>query len=146
MFSLLTAMVLASTTLGAGDRAILEQLKATNDAAWTAKDVATIRSQYVRDATIRTSPDGQLVAGDRAIETFFAGNFARRQGELRHVTTLAHLEPLDEDSVLSEGDVRVEKRESNGSWSLVRRFRTISVAVRDGSGWKLRSVRAIPLN
>jgi len=145
MLALATPLA-AAPSLSAADRAALEQLKTANDTAWDRKDLATISSQYVADATVRVAPDAALVEGRRAIEGFFRASFDRRQGEFRHLTTLAHLDALDADTVFSEGDVRVEKREPDGSWALARRFRTVSVVVRDGAGWKLRSVRAIPLN
>ena len=132
--------------LAPSDRVELEQLKDANDASWNRRDAATITGQYVADATVRVAPSAELVAGRDEINRFFTAAFARRQGEFRHVTSLAHLEPLADGTVLSEGDVRVEKQEANGSWSLVRRFRTIAIAVRGATGWKLRSVRAIPLS
>jgi ketosteroid isomerase-like protein len=135
-----------SATVAVSDRAALERLKDANDDAWNRRDAATITSQYVPSATVRVAPGADLVAGRDAIGRFFAAAFARRQGEFRHVTSLAHIEPLDESTVLSEGDVRVEKLESNGDWALVRRFRTISIAVRDNGSWKLRLVRAIPVS
>ena len=135
----------SAASVAALDRTALEQLKNANDAAWNRKDVATIAGQYVEDASVRVAPGAELLSGRAAITRFFTASFARRDGEYRHVTALAHLEPLDDETVLGEGDVRLEKREKDGGWTLVRRFRSISVAVRDGGQWKLRSVRAIPL-
>ena len=140
------AAPVSAATVSATDRAALEQLKAANDSAWNRKDAATMQAQYVAEATIRVAPQAELVIGQQAVGDFFKAAFARRQGDFRHITSLAHMDALDGDTVLSEGDVRVEKREGNGNWTLVRRFRTISIAVRHGTEWKLRSVRAIPLS
>ena len=139
------AVPASAASVPAADAAALEQLKNANDAAWNRKDVATIAGQYVEDASVRVAPGAELVSGRDAITRFFTQSFARRDGEFRHITTLAHLEPLDASTVLGEGDVRLEKQAPDGSWTLVRRFRSISVVVRDGGKWKLRSVRAIPL-
>ena len=134
-----------AASLSQSDRSALEQLKDANDAAWNRRDAMTITGQYVTDATVRVAPSAELVEGRDAINRFFTAAFDRRVGEFRHVTSLAHLEPLDNGTVLSEGDVRVEKQEAGGGWTLMRRFRTISIVVRDSGSWKLRSVRAIPL-
>ena len=134
-----------AASLSPNDRIALEQLKDANDAAWNRRDAKTITGQYVAGATVRVAPSAELVEGRKTINRFFTAAFDRRVGEFRHVTSLAHLEPLDDDTVLTEGDVRVERQEANGAWSLVRQFRTISVAVREKESWKLRSVRAIPL-
>ena len=140
------ASPLSAAAVASADAAALEALKNANDAAWDRRDVATITGQYVDSATIRVAPTAELLSGREAIQRFFTNSFARRDGEYRHVTSLAHLEPLDEGTVLGEGDVRLEKQGKDGGWTLVRRFRSISIAVRDGGQWKLRSVRAIPLN
>lgn len=140
------AAPVSAASLTSSDAFALETLKNANDDAWNRRDALTITDQYVDGASVRVAPGAELVAGRGAIHRFFTGAFARREGDFRHVTKLAHLEPLDNDSVLTEGDVRVEKLEKDGNWTLVRRFRTISVVVRSGKEWKLRSVRAIPLN
>ena len=142
--ALITTPALANPSLSDADRAALEELKNSNDAAWNRRDHKTISGQYVAEATVQVAPEAPLIQGQNAIADFFASSFARRDGEYRHVSTLAHLDPIDDAKVLSDGDVRVEKLERDGSWTLVRRFRTITLAVKEGGGWKLRSVRAIP--
>ena len=138
------AMPASTASLSRADAAALEQLKNANDAAWNSRDHSTISGQYADGATVRVAPDMPLVEGRRAISDFFEAVFGRRNGEFRHVTALAHLEPIDERTVLGEGDVRVERKTEQG-WALVRRFRTITIVVREGGEWKLLAVRAIPL-
>jgi hypothetical protein len=36
----------------------------------------------------------------------------------------------------------VEQQQADGSWKLMRTFRNVSLARREGNGWKLQSVRA----
>ena len=130
--------------VGDGDRVALERLAADNDAAWGAKDVATMSGQYTSDGTVRVSPQSPVIAGKASVSQFFAQAFARRQGVHRHITSLDHIEMIAPDMALADASVRVERQEQDGSWSLVRTFRNLTVAVREAGSWKLRSVRAIP--
>lgn len=128
------------------DRRALEQLAADNDAAWGAKDVATISGQYVEAGSVRVSPQAPVILGREPVIGFFDGAFSRREGIHRHITKLDHIELIAPDMALADAAVRVERQEPNGAWILVRTFRSVTVAVRDGRDWKLRAVRAIPLN
>ena len=130
--------------VGDSDKISLEQLAAANDAAWGAKDVATMSGQYTADGTVRVSPQAPVIAGKAGVTTFFSEAFARRQGVHRHITKLDHMELIAPDMALADASVRVERQEPDGSWSLVRTFRNLTVAVRESDGWKLRAVRAIP--
>ena len=130
--------------LGDGDRSALERLAAANDAAWGSKDVAALAGQYTSDGTVRVSPQAPVIAGKTSVTKFFSEAFARRNGVHRHITNLDHIELITPDMALADAGVRVERQEADGSWSLVRTFRNLSVAVRETDGWKLRSVRAIP--
>lgn len=132
--------------LGDSDKTALEQLAATNDAAWGSKDVATMSGQYASDGTVRVSPQAPVISGKASVAKFFSEAFARREGVHRHITNLDHIELLTPDMALADASVRVERQLPDGSWSLVRTFRNLSVAVREAGGWKLRSVRAIPQN
>lgn len=126
------------------DRRALEQLAADNDAAWGAKDVATISGQYVEAGSVRVSPQAPVIVGREPVIGFFAQTFARRQGVHRHITTLDHIELIAPDMALADASVRVERQEADGGWALVRTFRNVTLAVREAGKWKLRSVRAIP--
>lgn len=128
------------------DRRALEQLAAANDAAWNAKDVQTMAGQYAADGSVRVSPQAPVVSGLAPVSKFFGEAFARRQGSFRHITALDHIEAVTADMALADAGVRVEKQEADGSWSLVRSFRNVSLVVRANGQWKLRSVRAIPQN
>ena len=87
-----------------------------------------------------------MVYGREPVTKFFDGAFARREGTHRHITALDNIELVTPDMALADAGVRVERQEADGSWTLVRTFRSISLAVREGGSWKLRSVRAIPMN
>ena len=128
------------------DRAALQQLAAANDAAWGDKDVTTISTQYVADGSLRVSPQAPVISGREQVTEFFDRAFARRQGTHRHITELDNIELISPDMALADAGVRVERQEADGSWSLVRTFRSVTLAVRGGGTWKLRSVRAIPMN
>ena len=128
------------------DRIALHRLAAENDAAWTAKDAATISGQYVADGSARVGHDSGPVAGREALRAFFAANFARRQPGFRHVTELDHIEMIGADAASADAKVRVERVNAAGGWELVREFRTNGLVVRDGGGWRMRSVRAHPLS
>ena len=130
--------------IGESDRKALEQLAAANDAAWGAKDTATMSAQYTEDGSLRVSPQAPVIAGQTNVAEFFAQAFARREGIHRHITSLDNIELIGPDTALADASVRVERQQPNGAWVLVRTFRNISLVVRNGGQWKLRSVRAIP--
>ena len=148
----LSAFCLATLPIGqaqaetAIDRQALEQLASANDSAWGAKDVAAMTSQYTQDGSVRVSPQAPVIAGRSAVSDFFKQSFDRRQGTHRHTTKLDHIDWITPDMALADASVRVERQEPDGSWSLVRTFRNITLSVREGNRWKLRSVRAIPQN
>jgi ketosteroid isomerase-like protein len=131
---------------GDADRMALQQLAAANDAAWGAKDVATISTQYVADGSVRVAPQAPVIYGREQVIEFFDRAFARRQGTHRHITVLDNIELISPDMALADAGVRVERRDPDGNWTLVRTFRSVSLAVREGGIWRLRSVRAIPMN
>lgn len=128
------------------DRRALEQLAADNDAAWGSKDVATISTQYADAGSVRVSPQSPVIVGRQPVTGFFEEAFSRRKGTHRHITNLDHIELISPDMALADAAVRVEREEIDGTWTLVRTFRSVSLAVREGLIWKLRAVRAIPLN
>lgn len=130
--------------VGESDRNALERLAAANDAAWGAKDTATMSGQYTENGTVRVSPHAPVISGRANVSEFFAQAFARREGVHRHITSLDNIELIGPDIALADASVRVERQQPNGSWDLVRTFRNISLVVREGGQWKLRSVRAIP--
>lgn len=138
------AMPALALPVSDSDRQSLQRLAAANDTAWNDRDVATIASQYAADGSVRVSPQVSVIAGRRPVTQFFTEAFARRQGTHRHITALDHIELITSDMALVDGSVRVERQQSDGSWSLVRTFRNVSLVVREGGQWKLRSVRAIP--
>lgn len=150
--AILSALCLATLPIGqaraetSADRQALEQLASANDSAWGAKDVATMASQYTQDGSVRVSPDAPVIAGRAPVSAFFKQAFDRRQGVHRHITKLDHIDWISPDMALADASVRVERQEPDGNWSLVRTFRNITLSVRQGGQWKLRSVRAIPQN
>ena len=128
----------------APDRAALEKLAADNDSAWTAKDWATITTQYVATGTLRVAPTAPIEIGRPAIGRFFRSAFERRPAGFRHVTRIDNIEMVTPDLAVADGYVRVERAEGGG-WTLVREFASSSLVVREAGRWKLHSVRANPL-
>ncbi|NNM76019.1 SgcJ/EcaC family oxidoreductase [Sphingomonas sp. ID1715] len=125
----------------AADQAALNALADTADAAWNDKDAARMAEAYVADGSLRMA-GGTVVEGKDAIRATFVRNFAARQGTMRHITQVDRAEMIAADLAFTEAGVRVEQQQPDGGWKLMRTFRNISVARRDGGAWKLRSVRA----
>lgn len=127
------------------DAAALGQLAASADAAWDARDAARMATYYAADANLLVgSAEAAQVHGREAVRAFYTRSFAGRVGVLRHVSEVKATDMLTPDLALSDVAVRVEAREADGSWKLVRRFDNVSLAVRDGGGWTLKAVRAFP--
>jgi len=123
------------------DQAGLKALAEAADAAWNAKDAARMATLYTPDASLRMA-GGQPIEGRTAIQSQFDRNFAARQGEFRHVTEMDRAELVDPNLAFTDAGVRVEQKQADGSWKLMRSFRNVTVARREGSSWKLQSVRA----
>ena len=81
------------------------------------------------------------VAGRAAVRSFFEGNFARREGTLRHITQLESIDLVAPGIALADAHVRVEQLR-DGRWELVRSFANHSVVRREAGGWRLHAVRA----
>ena len=129
---------------GPADQAALAALAGEADAAWNAKDAARMAAAYAEDGDLRLG-DGPAIEGRNNIAAQFRSAFAARQATMRHVTTVDHADLIGPDLAVSDAGVRVEQRQADGSWTLVRAFRNVSVAVRERDGWRLRTVRAFPL-
>lgn len=127
------------------EAAKLSALAANADAAWNDKRAHDMAAAYDEEGTLRTSPSEPMVRGRQAIEQAMQRHFDRRDGRFRHVTRLDQMEMIAADTVLSEGFVAVEQQKPDGSWSLARRFRTLTIATRRKGEWKLVAVRAVPL-
>jgi uncharacterized protein (TIGR02246 family) len=128
----------------ADDRVALLQVAADNDAAWNAKDWATIAAQFAADGSIRVAPSPQVESGREAIGRFFQRSFAARPDGLRHVTAVRRMEMVSNDLALADGHVRIE-RHDGAQVQLLSEFSTTSLLVRTGKEWKIHSVRAHPL-
>jgi len=128
----------------ANDRAALERLASENDAAWTAKDWATITNQYAAGGTLRVDPTKAVELGQEAIGRFFQASFSRRPDGFRHITKVENIEMVTPNLAIADAHVRVE-RLKDADWVLAREFVSSSLAIREGGNWKLHSVRANPL-
>ena len=128
------------------DAVALRLLGVAADEAWNAKDAQRMATYYAADATIlvgaATAANHQ---GRDAVRAFFAQSFAGRTQDLRHVTELTAMTQLAPGLVMNDAHVRVEERQADGSWKLVRRFNNVSLAAREGGSWKLKAVRAYPI-
>ena len=130
----------------AADEAALRALGAAADAAWNAKDAAAMAGHYARDADMLVgAADGQVQRGRAAVQAYYARSFGARQGVMRHVSEIRNLDMLAPDLALSDVAVRVEARQPDGTWKLMRRFNNVSISVREDGAWKLKAVRAYPI-
>jgi len=128
------------------DAAALRVLAAEADKAWNAADVDGMAAYYAPDATLQVTDRGDQFVGRETIRRYFGEAFARRPGVFRHITEIRRMDAVAPGLVFTDADVRVEQQQADGSWKLVRAFGNVSVAARDGQGWKLRAVRAWPVS
>jgi uncharacterized protein (TIGR02246 family) len=138
--ALLAAPALAQPVSPADDAA-LKALAHEADVAWNEKDAARMAAVYAEGASLRLSGGAAIESRD-AIRATFERNFAARQGTMRHITQVDRAELIAPDLALSDAGVRVEQQQADGSWKLMRTFRNVSLARREGNGWKLQFVRA----
>ena len=142
------AVLVATPALAAppsdADAAALRSLAGAADEAWNTADAERMSSYYSEDATLQVTGRGEQFVGRGAIRSFMAQSFAARPGVFRHVTEIRRMDAVAPDLVFSDADVRVEQQQADGSWKLVRSFGNVSVAAREGRGWRLRAVRAWP--
>lgn len=128
----------------AADRAVLEKLAADNDAAWNAKNIDVLISQYAPEGSLRLGA-GALMSGRQMVRSHFARAFAARQGKLRHVSQIDNIDMVTPDLALADVLVRIERDNADGSVTLLREVRNHSMVVREDGEWRLRAVRAYPL-
>ncbi|WP_041373573.1 SgcJ/EcaC family oxidoreductase [Phenylobacterium zucineum] len=127
------------------DAVALRLLSVDADRAWNAADADAMAAHYAPDASLLVgAAGGRTSRGRDEIRAYFARAFGTRAGVMRHVSELKGMEALSPDLVLNDLEVRVEERQADGTWKLVRRFDNLSLAVRAEGGWKLRAVRAYP--
>lgn len=138
--SLLAAPVLAEPPNPLDETALIA-LAAEADIAWNEKDAERMAAAYVSDASLRMA-GGVAIDGQNAIRANFERNFAARQGVMRHITSVDRIELIQPGLALTDGGVRVEQRQPDGGWKLIRSFRNVGLAVRTAAGWRLKSVRA----
>jgi len=127
------------------DGVALRLLAVSADEAWDARDADRMAAYYAPDASLLVgSTEAPQVHGREAVRAYYAKSFGGRVGTLRHVSDVKGTDMLTPDLALSDVAVRVEERQADGSWKLVRRFDNVSLAVRQGGGWMLKAVRAYP--
>ncbi len=127
------------------DEVALRQLGAAADAAWDARDAARMATYYAADASLWVGGAGGEQQGRENVQAYFQRAFAGRVGEMRHVSEIRGLQLIAPDTAFTDVLVRVEERQADGSWKLVRRFNNVSLAAREAGAWKLRVVRAYPI-
>lgn len=126
------------------DRAALLQLAERMDRAWTAADAEANAALFAIDATARFGGD-PLGEGRAAIRAQFEAFFKDRPPGLRHVTRIERIDRLGVDLATWDAEVRVERLQANGEWSALTRIRNVTLAVRQPDGWRIRMVRAFPV-
>lgn len=147
---LFAAALLPSSALAApapsADRAALQALAAATDAAWDNRDVQAMMRTFAADGTLRLSGMPAPVQGSAALRAFFTQGFAARAGELRHVTSIDHVELAGPHVAVADGHVAIQRRSAAGAWETVRTFANTTIAVREDGVWKLSAVRGVPIN
>lgn len=130
----------------AADETALRALGAAADAAWNAKDHRLMGSYYAEDASLLVGGVALPQQTGRAqIETYFQKAFAGRVGDLRHVSEIRNLDMVGPNLAFTDVLVRVESRRADGTWQVVRRFNNVSISERSGTVWRLKVVRAFPI-
>lgn len=125
----------------AQEAAELKALAEAGDAAWNAADARRMASLYLPDATLVVRGAADRLDGAAAIQAFFERAFGRRPAGFRHVTEIVSIDVVEPGLAFSDVVVRVEQRQADGGWKLIREFDNVSIAVREGGAWKLRTVR-----
>jgi uncharacterized protein (TIGR02246 family) len=150
MFRILLAgaLVLTATSPAAqpkaADREKLLRLAERMDRAWTAADADANADLFATNATARFGDD-PLGEGREAIRDQFRTFFKDRPPGLRHVTRIERIEQLGHGFATWDAEVRVERLQANGEWSALSRIRNVTLAVRQPDGWRIRMVRAFPV-
>lgn len=127
------------------DAAVLTALAAEADTAWNLRDADRMTAVYADHASLIVGAMPEAREGRAGIGDYIARAFAGRQGEWRHVTRLTRMEAVGPDLVLSDAVVDVDQRQPDGSWKTMRRFNNVTLAQRQGDGWRIRTVRAFPM-
>lgn len=142
----LTAAAAQAAPAGPEDESALRTLAASVDGAWDRKDVDLMASYYSDEATLLVGGASQLQQGRPAVQAYFRQAFAQRPGVMRHVSEFRSIDMLGADVAITDIRVRVEAQQPDGGWKELRRFDNLSLAIREGGAWKLRVVRAYPVN
>lgn len=142
--SMLLAAAAHAAPPNPADARALMKLGADNDAFWDAADAEKISSHYAIDGTLRVG-DSETYEGRDAVRGYFRTSFANRPAGLHHVSQVDRIDMLTKDVALADAHVRVERANPDGSRTLLREFRNLSVLVREGKAWRFRAIRALPL-
>ena len=148
LISIFAAILLAASPVaadsrpaGSEDRRSLEALAHGVDELWDKGDAESLSGLFAEEGNLRLTGMTEPVTGRKALRSFFEQSFARREPGLRHVTLVEQVELPSSDLMVSDGRVRIERRNADGSWALVREFANNNVAVREKGRWKLVAVR-----
>jgi uncharacterized protein (TIGR02246 family) len=146
---LLAAMLPASALAAPAapqDRAALQALADSGDAAWNARDVDGMIRNFAAEGNLRLGGMAAPVQGTEALRAFFTQGFAARTGELRHVTSIDHVDIARPGLAVADGRVLIQRRLSDGVGETVREFANTTVAIRKGGTWKLAAIRGYPVD
>lgn len=127
------------------DRLALFRLAERMDRAWTEADANANAELFDENATARIGND-PLGEGREAIRQQFRTFFKDRPAGLRHVTTIERIDQLSRDIAIWDAEVRVERQGAGGNWSTLATIRNVTIAVRQADGWRIRAVRAFPVD
>jgi ketosteroid isomerase-like protein len=111
------------------------------DAAWDRKDLTALATLFAQDATIQAGPNAVL-EGHAAIRAFFDRDFENRRGTMRHVSEPRRIDMVNLDLALVDKLVRLEQRDADGRWTVLRTFLNSTLLTRVQGTWKIRAIRA----
>jgi uncharacterized protein (TIGR02246 family) len=123
------------------DRAALQTLAAELDVAWDHGDPEAVSAFYAGDGTLRLD-NRPLVEGRSAVQRYFEETIGRRPVGARHVTRVEHIDMVTPDLALVDAHARIERDGAQGERQVLADFHNQTLAVRVGSTWRLRVVRA----
>lgn len=111
------------------------------DRHWDAGDAAALGRTFTEDAHLHIAGTPVRLSGRTAIEAYFARSFARREGVLRHRTSVDAVHALADDQVVADLHVWLERVEPDGSVTPLRFFVSTAITERRADGWATRVLR-----
>lgn len=111
------------------------------DDHWNARRAEDLAALYVEEGDLQFVGQDRGARSRAGIADYFSASFARLTPDLRHVTKVDRLKVLTPDAVLADSSVELLRQAPDGSTSVVRRFATTNILVRESGEWRIAAVR-----